>query len=143
MAAKDPIPPAYEQEENLDPYVLLRRQYKGFIARIEALEKQMANLQTTWNRLLSVSNEPYLQQPPKQPRFYGNPQQQYVPPPTQQQERAFAPWDEPILAEEDIEKPKPSKKKIILTILGFALILLILAVTFLNKQGWTCAFLPH
>ena len=114
-----------------DPFVLFKRLTDALLARQEALEQRVANLEVTWNRLLNVSQEAPLRQFPPQhtiPTAY-----------TVENQEATPTTDKPKW-EIEKEKPKPKKKTGNKLLIAGAIILIgFLVLMWLLRQGWTCS----
>ncbi len=137
---KEQIQP--EPEKLPDPYTLLRQNNKQQDLRIAALEKQVGNLQETWERILQVRKEPALVIP--EPKASATIQRILPPweeqPPSLQQEEIL----EPILEQKEPKAlAKSSKKKTIIVAGSLVAIMIILVLAILYSKGYSCALLPH
>lgn len=137
-----------------DAAAILSRENKARDKRIENIEKQMNNLQETWNRILNIKDEKLTPKQPKQKPILYDPDDGHYPgdEPAQNLEQtaqhAFAPWDELPIPEDSaniktMTKTKTSnKKKIIISLAGILILLMIIAFGIMSRAGYSCV-LPH
>lgn len=124
-----------------DPYILMKQQYEFLLQRLDSIEQQVANLQTTWDRILNVAQEPPLRQPYQQQ--HQQPYNPYTQPSYGQvggQEPAPVKDTRPrweIDKEKEVKEPKkqrPSKRLILI----FAVIVIVLIVyMYLKSKGYS------